>query len=541
MIARQNCVAEWSYRSSKSYKDPFRDIEAWVLVTDPRGEQVKVPAFWAGDDVWRVRYCSSEVGVHTYKAVCSDSSDTGLHGKSGEINITAYSGDNILLKHGPLRKSENGTYLEHQDGKPFYWMGDTWWMGLTTRLDWPAGFHTLAFDRVKKGFSVIQIVAGLYPDMDPFDERGANEGGFPWTRDFGTINPAYFDMADLKISALVDSGLVPCIVGCWGYFLDFAGEDVIARHWEYLVARYAAYPVVWCLAGEAVMPFYLNENAREGKGKQEYADRIRTGWTNIARQVKSYDSFKRPVTIHPTRNGHEMIDDPDLLDLDMLQTGHGSFLSLAPTVEQIRSAVAREPRLPVINSEVCYEGICGTSGPDVQRFLFWSCALSGTCGHTYGANGIWQLNSRAQPYGPSPHGATWGDTPWEEAYQLPGSRQVGFGAELLRRYRWWEFTSHQEWLEKHSTNDEPFAPFAAGISEEVRIFFFPILGNFGWGGFLVKEMEPGIRYHAFYFDPITGEEFDQGIAEADANGCWRSGKVWIFQDWVLVLEKSLDN
>ena len=54
---------------------------------------------------------------------------------------------------------------------PFFWLGDTWWMGLTKRLLWPEGFKLLTADRVKKGFTVIQIVAGLYPDMVPFDSR----------------------------------------------------------------------------------------------------------------------------------------------------------------------------------------------------------------------------------------------------------------------------------------------------------------------------------------------------------------------------------
>jgi len=30
------------------------------------------------------------------------------------------------------------------------------------------------------------------------------------------------------------------------------------RHWRYLVARWGAYPVVWCLAGEGTMPYYLS-------------------------------------------------------------------------------------------------------------------------------------------------------------------------------------------------------------------------------------------------------------------------------------------
>ena len=83
----------------------------------------------------------------------------------------------IFLGNAPITAAVDGgkSGMVHRDGEPFYWMGDTWWMGLTTRLDWPAGFHALTVDRVEKGFSVIQIVAGLYPDMDPFDERGAND------------------------------------------------------------------------------------------------------------------------------------------------------------------------------------------------------------------------------------------------------------------------------------------------------------------------------------------------------------------------------
>ena len=71
----------------------------------------------------------------------------------------------------------------------------------------------LTADRLKKGFTAVQIVAGLYPDMPPFDPRGANEAGYPWEKDYTRINPPYFDMADLRIDYLADRGLVPCVVG----------------------------------------------------------------------------------------------------------------------------------------------------------------------------------------------------------------------------------------------------------------------------------------------------------------------------------------
>jgi hypothetical protein len=165
------------------------------------------------------------------------------------MEVSPYAGDNRLFKHGPLRIDNARRHFEHADGTPFFWLGDTWWMGLCSRLRWPDDFQTLTADRLQKGFTAIQIIAGLYPDMPAFDPRGANEAGFPWEANYTRINPAYFEMADVRIRYLIDSGLVPCIVACWGYFLPLMGVSKVKQHWRYLIARWGAYPVVWCLAG----------------------------------------------------------------------------------------------------------------------------------------------------------------------------------------------------------------------------------------------------------------------------------------------------
>ncbi|MDW7659260.1 MAG: DUF4038 domain-containing protein, partial [Bacillota bacterium] len=467
---------------------------------------------------------------------CSAASDRLTGCCSGLLEILPYSGDNPLYRHGAIGPAPNRRYLQHADGTPFFWLADTWWMGLTTRLAWPAGFMQLTADRKTKGFNVVQIVAGLYPDMEPFDPRGANEAGFPWTTDWQQINPDYFDAADLKIAWLVEQGIVPCIVGSWGYLKDYAGIGTIRRHWNNLIARWGAYPVVWCLAGEATMPYYNNPDIQAGRlTREQYAVAARKDWTVLMRHVREKDPFHRLVTIHPTANGHEQVEDESLLDLDMLQTGHGSFLSLAPTVRQVRTAVARN-RHPVINSEVCYEGICASSGADVQRYAFWSCVLSGCCGHTYGANGIWQLNAVNEPYGLSPHGASWGDTSWQDASQLPGSGQLGLGRRLLMRYPWWQFEPHPEWTEKSCSGDSLDGFFAAGVPGVVRLIFKPFLGGTFRGEDKICALEPDVSYRAFYFNPINGSQRDLGLVEPDSQGCWLSPRFSAFQDWVLVLE-----
>ena len=441
--AEANRVVELTFTAQKKHDDPFNTVELDVTFTDPDGETLRVPAFWAGGDVWRVRYASPKVGTHTYRTRCSDPTDEGLHGREGKVQVRAYEGDNPLYKHGPIRVAADHRHFEHADGTPFFWLGDTWWMGLCERLKWPDEFKTLAADRREKGFNVVQIVAGLYPDMPAFDERGRNEAGFPWEKDYSHIRPEYFDKADERLFYLADQGIVPCVVGAWGYHLPWLGADKMKKHWRYLVARYGALPVVWCAAGEVNLPYYLDKGFPQGGEKQK------AEWGDVIRYLREVNAFGRPVTVHPTGlpplSGRGLYKDQGLLDFDMLQTGHGGREVLAPTVRALRASYDAKPTMPVLDGEVCYEALLDRIPADVVRLMFWSSALSGAAGHTYGANGIWQLNRKDKPYGKSPHGGDYGHIPWDEAMKLPGSGQLGQAKRLLERYPWQKFEPHPEW------------------------------------------------------------------------------------------------
>ena len=202
--ARQ--VMEWSYTSGRRHADPFHDVTLDGVISAPDNSTRRLPAFWAGGNTWKVRFAADVPGRYTARSVASGAPD--LHDIAHTLEIAPYTGSNPLARHGRLRVASGGRHFEHSDGTPFFWLGDTWWMALCQRLQWPGEFRSLTADRVAKGFSVIQIIAGLYPDMPPFDPRGANEAGYPWTPEYGAINPAYFDMADLRIAHLIENGVV---------------------------------------------------------------------------------------------------------------------------------------------------------------------------------------------------------------------------------------------------------------------------------------------------------------------------------------------
>ena len=531
ITATQYDLSEWRYISRKVYEDPFNAIELDAVITDARDRSWRVPAYWAGAHEWRVRFAPPTAGTYRVRSICTDEANVDLHGREVVLEASPGRSDNLLITRGPLRVAPSGRTLEHADGTPFFWLGDTWWMGLCKRWSWPDDFKQMTADRVAKGFTVIQIVAGLYPDMPGFDERGANEAGYPWEADYARINPAYFDRADERIEWLVQSGLVPCIVASWAYYMLTVGLEKMKQHWRNLIARWGCYPVVWCVAGEIAMPFYLSQDKATDSQLQKDA------WTRVGHYVRQIDPFHRLVTAHPTAAARDQVADEAILDFDMLQTGHSDWSSVANTVTLAAREYAREPHMPVINGEVVYEGHMQANWQNLQRMVFWGSVLNGSAGHTYGAGGIWQINTRQQPYGASPHGGTYENTPWDEAMHLPGSRQLGLGKALLMRYPWWRLAPHPEWVQPHWTPENCLLPYAAGIPGELRIVYIP--GRFyDWSGPTILALEDDVRYHAFYFSPINGAEYDLGTAAAGADGAWQAPRVPLAQDWVLVLERQ---
>jgi hypothetical protein len=555
---------ELKFTSGKAYRDPFNEVRLDVVVTDPQGKEQLVPAYWSGGQTWRARYGSRLPGKHAYRTVCDDAQNSDLHGKTGTINIVPYSGKNPLYRHGALRVSQDQRHFEHEDGTPFFWLGDTWWFALCKRFGWPADFQALTADRVKKGFTVIQITSGLNPEAtgggtSPFDPRSMNEAGYAWEDGYVRINPKYWDLADQRMQHLVENGLVPCIVGAWGYHLPPMGVDKMQQHWRYMIARWGALPVVWCLAGELTMPFWPPRTSDELENLQKKGMTIgdrrkqdsafqKSGWTEVARYIRKNDPYRRLFTLHPQamNDCRGQIDDPSLLDFELLQTNHDDWWGTPASLGLLIKELERTPRMPAMIGEVAYEGLQQHNRQEVVRFGFWSAILSGEAGHTYGAGGIFEMEARKEPYGRTPDGDwhSYLDEPWDVAAQFPGAQQLAWGKQLLLQFEWWRLEPHPEWVEPHWTPEKYRWPYAAAIPGELFIVYLPTLirdkpgALHQWTSPTLSNLDTKGKYEAFWFCPSTGTEEAIDGVKVEGDGTWIAPVPNEMVDWVLVVAKQ---
>ena len=517
---------------------PAAAIEGPVdcTVTAPDGAELVLPAYAGADGRWAARLRPSQPGEHRYLFASS----------AGVLDEGALTVDAPAA--GSLRAAPAGRHLVAGDGSPFLWIADTWWYGLVDRISTDE-FRAFAERRRDEGYSVIQIVAGLYPEIGPYDRLGSTNGRFPWHEGWAGLDPAWWDDADERIGILVEAGLVPCLVGAWSYYLLEAGDEVLRRHWRELVARWAAYPVVWCVAGEAGLPHY--DDALGPDAPRLVTDLV-ARWDAIGRDLRRLDPYDNPVTLHPCPAFHhqattDIVADPELVDLVLMQTGHAAVQSLAPSLDALDRERWRQPVRPVINSEVSYDSATGASGPAWQRLLVWSHLLSGAAGHTYGAHGLWSMRDPADP-GP---GDLWGPGGWREASELPAGREVGLAGRLLRELPWEALEPRQEWVDPHSDPGRRTLPYCAGAPGRCRVVYIPA-ASFEHPGIGISLHLRDVRHHALepgpwrarIVDPRTGATRETLDATPDATGTWRMPErsfvtaLPTLEDWLVILERG---
>jgi hypothetical protein len=502
-------------------------------VTAPDGAAVEVPAFVGADGRLRARVRNTGAGRYGFAFAGATVDVEAPAPPPGRRDLTVRPGEPFLR--------------DEATGTPFLWVADTWWYAFSDRASGD-GFADLLERRRRQGYTAVQLVAGLYPETTGFTEQAATDGVWSWTTDYGHPDPRWWDTAEQRLAAIVAAGIVPAVVGAWSYYLLDLGDDRMRRHWREVVARWSALPVVWCVAGEVGLPHYDELFADD---LADRVDDLLTRWAAVGAEVRKLDPYRRPITYHPCPafEHHTSLDAMGgRADVDFvwMQTGHADRGSVAPSLRALARARRADPPVPVVNSEVCYEGIAAGSPATLQRMLFWSHVLSGAAGHTYGAQGMWAF-AAGRPDDP---GYVWGAVDWPTAALLPGGEQTGRAGRLLEDLRWWEYRPLPGGVEPAADLDRPFLPYCAGTADE-RVVYVPAnsLRDPSIGISLelkrlsLRQLTAG-RWTVAVVNPRTGDTHATLPADVGAAGGWDLPALHFatalptFEDWLLICRRE---
>jgi hypothetical protein len=336
--------------------------------------------------------------------------------------------------HGPLTVASNGRFIEHTDGTPFFWLGDTGWL-LFSRLDRNEA-ATYLDDRKAKGFNVIQVMmVHRLPCTNIFGRGLPGLEDIDWQTGPSMSHPDdYWSVIDEITGMAEERGLYLAMVPVWGTLVDEGRLTVAgaAAYGAWLGHKFRDRPnIIWLNGGDVRGDLKLDV------------------WEALGSAIKEHDP-NHIMTFHPfgRARSSEWFHESSWLDFNMFQSGHRRYdqMSLEPTGgannddpetnakwkgednwRYVLEDLALEPTRPTIDGEPSYEGAPqglhdGTQpiwiAADARRYGYWS-VFAGAFGHTYGNNAVMQMHK--PQFEPGAFSVT---STWDEAISDPGAGQM---------------------------------------------------------------------------------------------------------------------
>jgi hypothetical protein len=485
----------------------------------PDSETIQVRGFWDGGDTWRLRFAPTHQGRWTWATICSETDDPGLHGVTGQLRVGPPQGDNPLYQHGGfLRVSQNRRHLTYTDGTPFFWLGDTWWFCPSALVPiqgsshpgYDSMFRTLVGKRSAQGYTVAQWAFQGEPVLH-------NALMLPLAAQ-GRINPAYWQQVDAYVTYATEAGLLPAIALAFHSSGDQLNLEQWEFLWQYVIARYGAYPVTWIISGEY--------NADIGDAANRVPKMLALG-----AYIKANDPYRRAMSIHPwwyQGDKRQAWDEP-WYDFIMFQGAHQAF----PDIDLYLKAYELPNPKPFLEAECNYEGIHGMTDDDV-RWAAYRAIQAGSLGYSYGAHGLWYPT---QGFDDNTFD-NWGKPiPWWEALELPGGAQMTHLRALYESVPWWELEPRPDALKVRGFSTYIMRPIAKAVGTDLWVIYFG-RGLQSDASVSLLEAPSGASYNGHWFDPRTGESSsipELLVCHGEPVELPARPNV---EDWVLVLQRE---
>ncbi len=453
------------------------------------------------------------------------------------ISVYAQKSDNkpeMPWDNGKLKVSDNGKFLQHENGKPFFWLGETAWL-LPSRSN--RDEVDFFMNKTKKnGFNVLQIsVLHNIPSMNVYGDW-ALPAGF----DFKNIDQKgeynYWQHVDYIVKKAQSSGIYVGIVCVWGTPVQVGqmSVDDAKKYGKFLAERYKSYPnVIWFIGGDI-----------RGDVKPEV-------WQALATTIRGIDS-DHLMTFHPRGRTSSVtwFHNEPWLDFNMFQSGHrrygqrfgdGDYPIEENTEEDnwrfVERSLAATPVKPVIDGEPSYEDIphgLHDSGErrwqaeDVRRYAYWS-VFAGSFGHTYGHNSTMQMLR------PGYMASFAAEKPWWEALDDPGCKEMIYVKKLMLAFPFFERIPDQSVITNPNGMQYDRVIATRGNDYILVYNYTNRLAE------IDMSKISGAKKKAWWYSPVNGEttyigEFDNSKKTFIHDSGYRPGN-----DWVLIITDASKN
>ena len=435
-----------------------------------------------------------------------------------------------IWKHGRLKVTADGHYLQFDDGLPFFWLGDTGWE-LFHRLT-KEEINIYLENRRAKGFNVIQAV--ILAEFNGL--KRPNQYGEVPLKDLDptTPNEKYFQIVDYTVQLAQEKnlfmGLLPTwgdkVTKLWGEGPVIFNESNAYTYGRWLGDRYKNYSnIIWILGGDRPP---ITDSA-------DY----RPVWRSMAKGITEGANGRAIFTYH-TWGGHstsEYIHNEDWLSINTMQSGHGSGhdVQVWKMIEHDRSLA---PTKPTLDAEPNYEDHPVNPWPkwdpangyfrdyDVRKQTYRS-VFSGACGVTYGHHAVWQFLSAREDT------INHADRYWTDAINRPGAFQVGYLKRLIESHSTLDRIPDQSIIVEGQGEKGEYISAFRDKNNKYAMIYLPV----GKKIVVNTSFIEGDSIRISWFDPRIGKTESSSVVKKEAVTSFVSPTTGIENDWVLIIEK----